>query len=140
MKLKSSSLARLGEEKFYNEKGEKRDGIKREEYNNHNSTKHVKQKTTQHATKERTEAPINEPIVVAPLLGPGAGAGTSAAAATALMEAAAKRTAQATFFISMAYYSNLRINVLGSRGFYSGGGCGTNEIQQIDLELLILDG
>jgi len=38
---------------------------------------------------------------VAPLSGPGAAAGTSVAAATALMEAAAMRMAQVTFFMSM---------------------------------------
>ncbi|KAF1899513.1 hypothetical protein Lal_00019641 [Lupinus albus] len=63
---------------------------------------------------------MNEPRVVAPLLGPGAGAGTSVAT-TALTEAAAKRTAHATFFISMSYIS-LKRKGLGSSEFYSGGG------------------
>ncbi|KAF1899400.1 hypothetical protein Lal_00019528 [Lupinus albus] len=52
------------------------------------------------------DAPTNEPTAVAPLVGPGAGAGTSVAA-TALTEAAAKSTAQATFFISMAYIRHI---------------------------------
>ncbi|KAF1866629.1 hypothetical protein Lal_00018013 [Lupinus albus] len=57
------------------------------------------------ARKDNTEAPTKEPtrgnVAEAPLLGPGAGAGTSVAAMAALMEAAAMRTAHATFFISM---------------------------------------
>ena len=56
------------------------------------------------AKKDKTEAPTKEPTAAAaeaPLLGPGAGAGTSVAANAALMEAAAMRTAQVTFFMSM---------------------------------------
>ena len=56
------------------------------------------------AKKDNTEAPTKEPTMVAeaPLLGPGAGAGTSVEAANAaLMEVAAMRTAQVTFFMSM---------------------------------------
>lgn len=53
--------------------------------------------------KDNTEAPTKDPTTVfeAPLLGPGAEAGTSTAANAALMEAAAMRTAQVTFFMSM---------------------------------------
>lgn len=57
------------------------------------------------AKKDKTEAPIKEPTrgAEAPLLGPGPGdgAGASAAATAALMEAAAMRRAQVTFFMSM---------------------------------------
>lgn len=47
--------------------------------------------------------PTRGKLAAAPLLGPGAGAGegTSAAAIAALMEAAAMRTTQETFFMSM---------------------------------------
>jgi hypothetical protein len=51
------------------------------------------------------EAPTKDPTIgmaaEAPLLGPGAGAGTSVEAITALIEAAAIRTAQVTFLMSM---------------------------------------
>ncbi|CAJ1978632.1 unnamed protein product, partial [Sphenostylis stenocarpa] len=57
------------------------------------------------AKKEKTEAPTKEPTsgkaAEAPLLGPGAGAATSAVAMAELTEAAAMRTAQVTFLMSM---------------------------------------
>ncbi|KAF1880954.1 hypothetical protein Lal_00022984 [Lupinus albus] len=45
-------------------------------------------------------------VAEALVLGPGAGAGTSVAAMAALMEAAAMRTAHATFFISIMMTKN----------------------------------
>lgn len=56
--------------------------------------------------KDNNEAPTKEPttVVDAALAGPGAGAGaglSTVAANAALMEAAATRTAQVTFFMSM---------------------------------------